>query len=60
VRDHPSDGRKQHSRVWAWALAALIVLAGFMFSLGVNWRQHAPQPLLELLGSSGKGGPVRK
>jgi len=60
VSEHVRDGRKQDSRVWAWALAAIIVFAGIMLSVGVNWKQHAPQPLLEFLEHAGPGGPISK
>jgi len=59
VRDRVGDGRKQESRVWAWALGAIILFAGIIFSLGVNWRQHAPQPLLEFLEHAGPGAPSK-
>jgi len=42
VRDRVSDGRKLDTRVWACALAAIILFAGIMFSLGVNWETAHP------------------
>ena len=61
VRDHVSGGRKQDSRVWAWALAAVILVAALLVILPALGFRHVPAPLLEkFLEHSGPGGPAPK